>query len=640
MICHQGRVTSAIITADFFSGVWKINQPMIVKRLSWLAVIPALWLTMWLGARTLNTGAIWYDEWWSMRVVGGSFYGPITPGETLTRLAADDPWNAPAYFLLLNVWGKLVGWTHFAARMLSLLIGILAMAWVYRLGRDVAEARVGLYAAIILGTSAFFIAYLSELRTYTLTVMFTAMCLWAYIRLIGGKLSRPTQAAFVLSLAGMVYTHYFGAVSAIGIGLYHLVFVPKTRNWWRIVALMIIAGVLFLPWAIVPLASFGQAQQDTDWQSRAYSAEQIVQTVLYTVSNGSIALLAVLVGAALRERGTRLMLVWAMLVVGLFVVGNEYLKIIIHVRLLIMVWVAVAILAALGIHKLGRSGISSALVLGVWVVAGLWNVFNPAFINALPGQERKISWPGFRTTLEILRQEGNAQDAVAFHVETPGREWLTEPVIDFYMHDWSQRRIQFERIGGLPAHDDYLHHAQQFIGTAPFVWTAVDPTVPATFHISEFQRALASQYAACGRRADLPDMQVDVYARIPDSFAPSLRFGGGIGAERLSPVTVGADGQAAIRMGWQVDANIPANTYSVGLHVLNADGSVAAQADYGLPAGQFACHLSLIPVNKLAAGSYQVNVLVYNWQTGARLTGTANGEPGERLVVGSFKIEP
>src|SRR5262245_40462494 len=101
-------------------------------RRKWLLVIPLLLLTSWLGARGLNADAIWYDEYWSLYYAGGAHYGPITLGETWTRVAQTDiELNPPGYYLLLNGWGALVGWTEYAGRALSLLVGVLAVAFTY-----------------------------------------------------------------------------------------------------------------------------------------------------------------------------------------------------------------------------------------------------------------------------------------------------------------------------------------------------------------------------------------------------------------------------------------------------------------------------------------------------------------------------
>ena len=46
------------------------------------------------------------------------------------------PRHPPGWSVLLSIWGLFVGWSEFAIRALSLFIGLLTLAWVYRAGRD------------------------------------------------------------------------------------------------------------------------------------------------------------------------------------------------------------------------------------------------------------------------------------------------------------------------------------------------------------------------------------------------------------------------------------------------------------------------------------------------------------------------
>jgi hypothetical protein len=87
--------------------------------------------------------------------------------------------------------------------------------------------------------------------------------------------------------------------------------------------------------------------------------------------------------------------------------------------------------------------------------------------------------------------------------------------------------------------------------------------------------------------------------------------------------------------------DVPAETYSVALHVLDGDDNLVAQADAGLEALAFSCQRAEIDVSGLEAGTYRVSVVVYRWQDGVRLLGAdaATGESGERLVVDTFEIE-
>jgi 4-amino-4-deoxy-L-arabinose transferase-like glycosyltransferase len=101
------------------------------------------------------------------------------------RTATVDPGGMGVlYHWLLNVWGRLIGWSIFSIRVFSLLAGLLAIAMVYRLGGKLFNRYVGWYAAAALGFSAFFIDYLHEARAYTLLALFVSCAIYAYARIM------------------------------------------------------------------------------------------------------------------------------------------------------------------------------------------------------------------------------------------------------------------------------------------------------------------------------------------------------------------------------------------------------------------------------------------------------------------------
>ncbi|MBZ0290898.1 MAG: hypothetical protein K8I30_24950, partial [Anaerolineae bacterium] len=117
---------------------WRIEtaaQPYVSRPYaSYGAAIVLLLLAAWLGARGLNADALWYDEVWSLYYAGGAEIGPISPLESIQRVAEQlqHEKNPPGYYVALNVWGGLVGWSEFAGRALSWLAGMLTVALTYR----------------------------------------------------------------------------------------------------------------------------------------------------------------------------------------------------------------------------------------------------------------------------------------------------------------------------------------------------------------------------------------------------------------------------------------------------------------------------------------------------------------------------
>ena len=230
--------------------------------------MPVLLLVAVLGVRSLNADMLWVDEVFSIGNVGG-YQGPAyNPLQVWESLSQNSPQHVPGYFFVLGGWAALTGWTAFGLRALSLLFGLLAVAWTYRLGADWMSPRAGLYAALVVGIGAFYLYFTHEVRMYTMIAFLTVFVLWAYSRVIGpGVPRRPAASAstvpaqfstyqpnmgywlaFAVGALALLYTHLFGALVLAAIGLYHLLFVPKNRRWWVVVLILGVVGLSILPW--------------------------------------------------------------------------------------------------------------------------------------------------------------------------------------------------------------------------------------------------------------------------------------------------------------------------------------------------------------------------------------------------------
>ncbi len=624
----------------------EIDRKVTGWGLAWLWAIPVILLAAWLGARGLNADALWYDEWLSVYYAGGAQYGPVAPADIWQRVAERSTWP-PGFQTLLAGWGAAVGWHHAAARVLPWLVGVLAVAWMYRLGRDLVSHRVGISAAVMLGASAFFANYLHELRGYTFSVLFSVMCVWSYWRIMRGRGGVWTQLTFFVSVVGLLYIHYFAALTAVAVALYHLLFVAKTRAWWRVPILMALAGICFLPWAGIAFATAQDTLLSETRRIIPLSAGAIIETFATSFSNGSVALLILLCLYSLRgvnsmSRRCVVMLAWLWVgcTLGIALLANEPLRVIFHVRHLMAVWAALALACALGVDALARRGVPSPLILALWIGAGVWNAYDPAFINEQPGTEVALGWEDLSAVLERVETSATPDDALLFHVEEPGREWLTEPIVDYYAEPLGIRHNQLEEIPGLPPDDDYFRQARDFLDDAPRVWLVVKPDVPSPFQLAEFQRVLAADYAACGRAYAGSELTLDLYARAPNAAEAPFRFGDSIGLHLLESLPERVDKTLDVLTGWTVAESVPANTYSYGLHLTDAQGNLVAQADAGLSSEPFSCALVTLDVSALPPGDYAVYALVYHWQTSERLISeAADGTRGDRAEIGRVRIE-
>ncbi len=611
------------------------------SAISWL-IIPLLLATTWLGARGLTTNPYWLDEVWSVYTAGGAHYGPLSPTDLWVRNATEDPRNAVGYHLLLAGWGALVGWTEFAARASSLLFGVLAVAWTYRLGRYLASPLAGFGAAAMLGTSAFYIYFLHELRTYSLSVLLTIITVWSYHGIVNRqKPSRWLDVGFLFGVVGILYTYYFAAIVVAMLGLYHLVFVPKTRRWWRVPILVGVAGLLFIPWMRAMLSGLSISLGDEILHAKALTPGEVVGNLFYYFGNGVLLLPVVAIGCAVGQRGTRTAWFFVIVSILIIIVANYRLQVIEagRERYMLMLWPLLAILCGIGFARLWQSlpvKLAAVSLLGLWMFIGTYTSMGTEFTRDIPGAQ-PLPWDA---VANVLRDEATAEDAVIAHL--PVGNWVWEiTTSEYYLHNLPVRFTLLESLPGGSA--DALRESERaFIAGAAKVWVGVDKRMPPASVLADLQQLLTEDYVSCGMVLDLPRMSLELYIQKSprlDLDSAVIRFGDGVFlADYTLPAQVETHLETTII--WRMGAEVPPNTYSVALHVLDANGQLVAQQDYGLPNEALACRQSSIDLDRLPSGEYSLATAVYRWETGERLPGivTATGEQGDRLVLGRFTL--
>src|SRR5690606_870550 len=116
--------------------------------------------------------------------------------------------------------------------------------------------------------------------------------------------------------------------------------------------LMAFAGAAFVPWLLVLLRAVEIARADVTRQAVSLTGTEIITQLFYAFSGGSAALFALLAAVAPNRRPAfRLLVVWV--VSGLFaaLVINLWLPVFVHIRYLMALWPALALLVAFGVGR-------------------------------------------------------------------------------------------------------------------------------------------------------------------------------------------------------------------------------------------------------------------------------------------------
>lgn len=623
----------------------------------WL--IPILLLAFWLGARGLDADPLWADEYHSIYDAGGSIYGPLTPGDIWQRIEGRNPWHAPGYFILLSGWGRLVGWDAAVGRALSLLLGLLVIAWTYRLGRDVlGDERAGVFAAALLATLAVYVHYLHELRMYTLLLLFMLVTVWLYLRMIRPRYTpRPAEWLGLFGGAvGLLYTHFFGGLPLAVLGLYHMLFVRRERKWSLIFITFVLAALVFLPWINVLRAGIRETQQDDDLQAAALTTREAVARFVELFSNDSLiglalvaALSVVAVGLLLRpnpkRRGVAQMLFLGLLLIGAILAINAVLPLMPtgRARYWLLGLPFLTVVAGAGLAWLsGRSHLAAYAVVLVWVGVGVQASLTRAITITVDGSGYVFP---LHTVTRVIAANQQANDFLLGYLPAEGNP------------PHSYNRMAPLYFAGLPLEYDFEQISddierdaaagQQIVRGKDHFWLAYRPDYDAGA-ISRIETALRAEHDLCYTPVDRPDLFIGFYTGSSVCCQPALkqtepvaRYGDGIQLAGLTALPDTVSDMLPLRLSWLLADDVPPHTYSVAYHVVDGAGELVAQADAGLRPLAFSCYDQPIDLSGVEPGSYTLRIGVYAWQTGERLSGTltASGETADMLPVATFEVE-
>jgi uncharacterized membrane protein len=206
--------------------------------------------------------------------------------DTIQGLAKEEPQLPPLYFLMLRLWMPRFENSVIAARSLSVIFSILALASIYWLCIELFKlSLVGWAAVIILAVSPLNILYAQEARPYsfwTLAILLSCVSLLRALRL-GNKFSWGFYA-ITLSLA--VYSHLYSVFVLFGHAIYIIVNKPfRTRRVILSYLLASLAGIgTFVPWLWIFITNLSKAQETTKWLHKKVAPLHLVQSWLIDLS--------------------------------------------------------------------------------------------------------------------------------------------------------------------------------------------------------------------------------------------------------------------------------------------------------------------------------------------------------------------
>ena len=586
---------------------------------TWIWALFPLLLAAALSIPLLDMDAFNGDEPASLHAAGVLRPGTWSPLDVWDQLA---PRRAPGWPMLLSVWGRVAGWSEFASRALSLFIGLLTLAWVYRAGRDFFAPAAGLIAALLLSASVFHLAYMARADLYALVALCAVICIWYYWRVALQKQQpgRGAQAGLLLGCIGLLYSHYLGALLLPVLSLFHLLFVPKHRRWWRPVLLFglaLLVATLQLPLLLRGLATTA----DEKLGDRVLTAPELLSNFLRFLTNGLaapslpfsqlllLALPLALVIVTLRRlrRGKGVSAIWLLIftstvLLAVVIVINEVYRIIVdnRIRYLMPLWPLTALLAGAGLMRLARRQRRLvAVLLTLWLVVGAWLTIATEFRYELGHFFRRDYHPIFHVVNELVPTADLLVFDYSAAVYNSGWLYNMKNIYRYKLDPYEDVR---------PVNADY-----------PYLWLLY-LSKNQVVGFADLPQELGRVF--CERVLDEWGFTLERYALHSVQNCPdrTVRLAFDSGIQLTAPGIIISNGRLRLDAHFRSEDNYLLSRYSLAVHVIDQSGERVAQGDTGVGPGAIVPLRSEIDVSALPPGEYELRVALYDWQTGERLS--------------------
>src|SRR5271167_606334 len=209
------------------------------SRTAWLAF--AAVFAFALRLLYLNHESVSGDEAFSMSV------SQFPLKEMLAALVQDFV-HPPLHYFVLRGWFKVFGFGLFQARMLSVIFGTLAVAFLYLLAEYLFDRRTALLSALLMSGSQLAIMYSQEVRPYAQFHFLALFSSYLFVRVM--REGRPAYWwGFVASAILMLYTDYFSVYLIVALFAVAAIYRQRSRlRLWWVLSGSALTIAFYLPW--------------------------------------------------------------------------------------------------------------------------------------------------------------------------------------------------------------------------------------------------------------------------------------------------------------------------------------------------------------------------------------------------------
>jgi len=206
-----------------------------------------LFLALVLRVVVINQ-SFWLDEAIGALVVKGQ-----NAVEIVTQFPKGDN-HPPLYYLALEGWSNIFGYSEIALRSLSVLFGVLTVYFTFLIAKIILKRKntfYPLFSALLLASSPFHIYYSQEARMYIMAGLFATMSIYYFLQTFDTKVKHKySWLLFSLSITALVFTDYV-PVFLLPLFWVYAVIKKQKKDWWKKFVLshllLFVAGVIWAP---------------------------------------------------------------------------------------------------------------------------------------------------------------------------------------------------------------------------------------------------------------------------------------------------------------------------------------------------------------------------------------------------------
>ena len=173
---------------------------------------------------------------------------PAGPSRVIRAVVLSDT-SPPLYYLLLNVWSRLLGTKDAALRLFSAVWGLACFPLLWSIGIDLGGRRTAWAACVFFAFSPLALYYSAEGRMYSLVWFLALVLAWSTLALAGRGPRSYLLLAWVFSAASGLLTHYFFAFVLMAC-LSWLLLHPTKLSRLHLTGLVLVTALTVLPWYI------------------------------------------------------------------------------------------------------------------------------------------------------------------------------------------------------------------------------------------------------------------------------------------------------------------------------------------------------------------------------------------------------